>query len=256
MLMKRFRLVLFVIALCATGAGAASPREYRNIFSASYIDYSGIGISKTLENTLVVSWSPRLSTMTRVYHDERSPWNNTIGYGGATYVFSGAGYAEFSCGYGADSGGRDSRHFSLDFTREKTRYLLTGGIRHSRYPGFSVTVLSPAALWTITSRTAVWGKYFASRDSHGIWDHAYWTEVRHTIGKTSLAAGATGGNRLYRPEYESLPGEGGTGRFHSWLARVSYSPSGRTAFRCQYEQLTRDGRDVDHKSSLLIDTRF
>ncbi len=255
--MKRIQFVLLVFTLCTPGASRLEAREYRNILSGSYIDYDGIGISRTWENTLVVRWNSRVSTLARLYRDDRTSWDNTVGTGGVVYALTRSEYIEAAFGYGSDSDSRDSRHFSLELTREKPGYLLGAGLRRSVYPGFSVTVLSPGMRWYFTPDFSWWGKYFASRDSHGHYDQAYWTELQHTILKrVILAAGITGGNRLYSPEYESQLGGDASGRFHSWLVRASWVVSERTALKLQYDQLTRDGGKTDRRNMLLLDARF
>ncbi|MCE5252258.1 hypothetical protein LLG96_18815 [bacterium] len=251
------KIIPIVVTVLFVGSTAGSAERVRNIFSFSYLDYSGIGLSKVFENTALVRVRPSASLLVRAYHDHRSSWNNTIITAGSVLNIGSNHYIELTYGHGRDSADQTSDHFTAELTREKTRYIAGIGFRHSSYPGISFSLLSPSIRFSVTPRLSLWGKYFGSVDSDGNFDQSYWTDGEYGITRRiSLRLGITGGNRLYSPEYETLLTKGANMSFFSVLAQVSYIFSDGLTFYYLYENMSRESKYTDLKNILIVDVRF
>lgn len=254
------RLYSLYLCLAAVVLAASDPCDaagFRNLFGYTYIDYEGIGTSHVLENTLISQVRPGLSLLTRLYHDRRSDWNNSIVTIGPVINIGRYHYIEVTYGYGRDSDKRRADYLGLELTRETPKYLAAVGFKHSAYPGYDYYTLSPSVKYYITPRIALWGKYFASIDSDDNFDHAYWTDVEVGItARTAVRCGVTGGNRLYSPEYESVFGGKADMRFFSVLAQLSYRITERFMVKYVFEDLTRQSKYTDIKNTFVIDARF
>lgn len=166
-------------------------------------------------------------------------------------------YIELTYGYGRDSDDRTADYFAVELTREKPRYLVGMGFRHSVYPGYSYTIFSPSARYYVTSRFSLWGKYFGSMDSEDNFDHAYWFDCGYKVTqRTAIKVGVTGGNRIYSPEYEYALGGRADMSFSSILAHYSFAFTEKFVCKYQFENLTRQSKYHDIKNTIIIDARF
>ncbi len=254
-IMQRIRYVLVIVFI--TWCTESYAENFRNIFSFTYLDYSRAGTAKVSENAFIARVGSITSVLAKAYHDNRSDWNNTIITLGPIFNLNKYHYIEFTYGYGYDSDDRRADYYTIELTREKPRYLMGLGLRHSTYPGYSYNILSPSARYFLASRFALWGKYFASIDSDNNFDHAYWVDGEYKITrKSALKLGFTGGSRLYGPEYETIRGGKADMSFFSLLAQVSFIMNDRFIIKYQYENLSRQSKYTDIKNILIIDTRF
>ena len=256
--MKRIRSLqsVFILAFsiwCAESAAA----NLRNIFSFTNLDYSNIGTVQVYENALIARVSSSASLLLKAYRDERSGWNNTIITFGPIFNLDKYHYVECTYGYGQSSNNWRADYFAVELTREKPGYIMGIGFRRSAYPGYLHNMLSPSIKYHLTPQFALWGKYFASMDSEGNFDHAYWTYAEHNVtSRGAIRFGFTGGNRLYSPEYESFFGGRADMSFFSVMAQCSFILTNHITLKYLYENMSRQSKYTDIKNTFIIDARF
>lgn len=256
--MKRIGKILLILMLVLiTWCTKSTAGHFRNIFTLTYLDYSSAGTAKIYENALIARMSSAASLLIKAYYDDRSDWHNTIVTFGPVFNLDRYHYIEITYGYGFDSDKLKADYFAVELTREKPRYLMGIGFKHSAYPGYSYNIFSPSARYYLMPQLALWGKYFASVDSDGNFDHAYWVDGEYNITrKFALRLGFTRGNRLYSPEYETTRGGRADMDFFSLLAQVSYVINDRFIIKYLYENLLRQSKYTDIKNILILDIRF
>ena len=251
----KYGIVIAVMVVMWSPLCNAQP--YRNIFSATYLDYAQGDPAKIFENAFVARVASQTSILVKAYHSDRGSWNNTIISAGPVINLNRYHYLECTYGYGFDSNDREAHYLTAELTREKPGYLVMLGYRHGKYPGYSFNVLSPGVRYYLTNHFSLWGKYFASLDSDKNYDQAYWIEGEYRFtSRVVLKLGTTGGNRLYSPEYEYTFGGHSDMRFHSILGQIGYSFNEKLSVRYQYENMVRQSKYTDKVNTLLVDARF
>ena len=160
---------------------------------------------------------------------------------------------EMTYGSGRNTSGVSSNFLNADLTVEKPKILYGLGYKNSRYPEYHADTASPYLRYFFTDRFSIWGKYFISRDSDGIYTHSVWSELgyRHT-DRIRFKAGITRGDRLFDIEYASEGNE----KFESFIAGFLYSFSEDFNFQYIFETVYQGPSLKNRKNSLVLDIKF